>query len=171
MEQSVSYIRGSVQRYPPAHIPAFQPWLTILYSKRRLPVPFQHSKSRFRHSSLSGTPAISFRYLPARCALVSDTFLLQTLFFGTIVSSPRLAFRHLFVQTSVNIYGAVYSYFHGSVQRYLNTTKAQHLVHRDCSKRLHTHTLTHARTHARTHTHEHSSYKSESASRPIPFVT
>ena len=59
MEQSVSYIHGSVQRYPPADIPAFQSWLpvTILYPKRRFPVPFQHPKSRF-------SAPIAFRYHP-----------------------------------------------------------------------------------------------------------
>ena len=106
------------------------------FGTHRFPVPPRHSSHRFPVPFRHDTP------------LVSNTFLLQTSFFR---HHPRLAFRHLFVQTSVNIYGAFYSYFHGSVQRYLNATKAQHLVHRDCSKRLHTHTLTHARTHARTH--------------------
>ena len=68
MEQSVYFIYGSVQRYPPADIPAFQSWLpvTILYPKRRFPVPFQHPKSRFSAPIAfryhTGTPAIAFQY-------------------------------------------------------------------------------------------------------------
>ena len=149
MEQSVCYIYGSVQRYPPANIPAFQSWLTILYPKRRFTVPFQHSKSRFsapiafryhpgtptiafwfhsgNHSStqasLSGTPpaplafryhsdirTVAFRYHfgTTSLGLRHLSFYSKPRFSGTFISTPSLAFRHVFVQISVNIYGAVF---------------------------------------------------------------
>ena len=125
MEQSISYIHGSVRRYLPAFKTSLSgnhpstPSVAFRYPsstpKSRFLVPFA---SRYHPGTPTiafwyypGTPAIAFRYHSGTIALVSDTFLIQTSFFGTIISSPRIAFRHLFVQTSVNIYGAAYSFF------------------------------------------------------------